>query len=56
MGTCSPGDYLILPRNSHKSAISSLVLSGAIPKYIIPEYSYDWDIPAGVMPSQVCPS
>ncbi|KAK1582377.1 hypothetical protein Q3G72_014426 [Acer saccharum] len=53
MGTCSPGDYLILPRNSHKSAISSLVLSGAIPKYIIPEYSYDWDIPAGVMPSQV---
>ncbi|TXG66247.1 hypothetical protein EZV62_007522 [Acer yangbiense] len=53
MGTCSPGDYLIHPRNSHKSAISSLVLSGAIPKYIIPEYSYDWDIPDGVMPSQV---
>ncbi|KAK0586859.1 hypothetical protein LWI29_013546 [Acer saccharum] len=53
MATCSPGDYLILPRNSHKSAISALVLSGAIPKYIIPQYNYDWDIASGVLPSQV---
>ncbi|KAK4844491.1 hypothetical protein QYF36_020868 [Acer negundo] len=52
MATCSPGDCLILPRNSHKSAISTLVLSGAIPKYIIPQYNYDWDIASGVLPSQ----
>ena len=36
MATCSPGEFLILPRNSHISAISAMVLSGAQPKYIIP--------------------
>lgn len=53
MATCSPGDYLILPRNSHLSAFSAMVLSGAIPKYIIPEYNHVWDIAAGVTPLQV---
>ncbi|XP_043719399.1 arginine decarboxylase-like [Telopea speciosissima] len=53
MATCSPGDSLILPRNSHISAISAMVLSGALPKYIIPEYSSEWDIAGGITPSQV---
>ncbi|KAM7256157.1 hypothetical protein ACFE04_011898 [Oxalis oulophora] len=53
MATCSPGEYLILPRNSHKSAISGLVLSGAVPKFIIPEYDQDWDLAYGVTPLQV---
>ncbi|XVE71945.1 hypothetical protein DITRI_Ditri10aG0191500 [Diplodiscus trichospermus] len=53
LATCSPGEYLILPRNSHLSAISSMVLSGAIPKYIIPQYDCLWDIPGGVTLSQV---
>ncbi|XWS71031.1 hypothetical protein CRYUN_Cryun03dG0101700 [Craigia yunnanensis] len=53
LATCSPGDYLILPRNSHLSAISAMVLSGAIPKYIIPEYDCQWDITYGVTLSQV---
>uniref|UniRef100_A0AAU6W4Q5 Lysine/arginine decarboxylase n=1 Tax=Flueggea suffruticosa TaxID=283120 RepID=A0AAU6W4Q5_9ROSI len=53
MATCSPGDYIVLPRNSHMSAISGIVLSGAIPKYIIPQYDIDWDIAGGVSPSQV---
>ncbi|GMN53563.1 hypothetical protein TIFTF001_022698 [Ficus carica] len=48
MATCSPGDVLILPRNSHLSAVSAMVLSGAVPKYIIPEYDVEWDIAAGV--------
>ncbi|XP_059636839.1 uncharacterized protein LOC132278947 isoform X3 [Cornus florida] len=48
MATCSPGDILILPRNSHISAISAMVLSGVLPKYIIPEYYFDWDIAGGV--------
>ena len=52
MATCFPGDSLILPRNSHISAISAMVLSGARPKYIIPEYDFDWDIAGGVTPSQ----
>ncbi|GAV56937.1 OKR_DC_1 domain-containing protein [Cephalotus follicularis] len=53
MATCSPGKVLILPRNSHLSAISAMVLSGAIPMYIIPDYDYDWDIAYGITPSQV---
>ncbi|KAH1141656.1 hypothetical protein GLYMA_12G049000v4 [Glycine max] len=53
MATCSPGEFLILPRNSHISAISALVLSGAVPKYIVPDYENDWDIAGGVTPLQV---
>ncbi|RRT57103.1 hypothetical protein B296_00047463 [Ensete ventricosum] len=53
MATCCPGDVLILPRNSHISATSGLVLSGAVPKYILPEYNSCWDIAAGIRPSQV---
>ncbi|KAK6944672.1 Orn/Lys/Arg decarboxylase, major domain [Dillenia turbinata] len=52
MATCSPGDSLILPRNSHISAISALMLTGALPKYIIPEYDSEWDIAGGVTPLQ----
>ncbi|XP_065045969.1 uncharacterized protein LOC135583774 isoform X2 [Musa acuminata AAA Group] len=53
MATCCPGDVLILPRNAHISATSGLVLSGAVPKYILPEYNSCWDIAAGIRPSQV---
>lgn len=53
MATCSPGEILILPRNSHISATSGLILSGAIPKYIMPEYNSHWDIAGGITPSQV---
>ncbi|XP_019174888.1 PREDICTED: uncharacterized protein LOC109170297 [Ipomoea nil] len=53
MATCSPGDTIILPRNSHISAISAMVLSGALPKYIVPEYDSDWDVAGGITPMQV---
>ncbi|GLT62824.1 hypothetical protein SLA2020_354320, partial [Shorea laevis] len=53
MATCSPGEFLILPRNSHISATSAMVFSGAQPKYIIPQYDFDWDIAGGVTSSQV---
>ncbi|KAL1568143.1 arginine decarboxylase-like [Salvia divinorum] len=53
MATCSPGDVLFLPRNSHISAISAMVLSGVVPKYIVPEYDPEWDIAGGITPSQV---
>ncbi|PWA53177.1 Orn/Lys/Arg decarboxylase, C-terminal [Artemisia annua] len=53
MATCSPGDTLILPRNAHKSTFSSMVLSGAIPKYITPEYDFDWDLAGSITPLQV---
>ncbi|MQL68364.1 hypothetical protein Taro_000648, partial [Colocasia esculenta] len=54
MATCSPGDTLILPRDSHFSATSAMVLSGAVPKYIMPaEYNPRWDLASGVTTSQV---
>lgn len=52
MATCLPGDVIILPRNSHISAISAMVLSGAVPKYIVPKYDPEWDIAGGITPSQ----
>ncbi|CAM0878068.1 unnamed protein product [Alopecurus aequalis] len=53
MATCSPGDYIIIPRNCHISVISALVLSGAVPKYIVPEYNSGWDVAGGITPPQV---
>jgi arginine decarboxylase len=44
VATCGPGDKIILPRNIHYSAISGLILSGAIPIFVNPEYDSDWDI------------
>lgn len=34
MSVCAPGDKIIIPRNIHKSVISGIILSGAIPIYI----------------------
>ncbi len=48
LSCCKPGDKIILPRNAHKSAISALILSGAIPIYIQPEISERLGIAMGV--------
>ncbi len=53
LATCGPGDKLILPRNVHSSAISGLILSGAVPIYVQPSYSTQWDMPLEVSPSTI---
>ena len=53
LATCGPGDEIILPRNVHSSAISGLILSGASPIYIEPDYSETWDMPVGVSPHKI---
>lgn len=40
----SPGDKILLPRNVHKSVINGLVMSGATPIFIQPEFNYDLGI------------
>ncbi|MDQ2099533.1 MAG: aminotransferase class I/II-fold pyridoxal phosphate-dependent enzyme [Tychonema bourrellyi B0820] len=50
VATCGPGDKIILPRNIHQSAISGLILSGAIPIFVNPEYNPDWDIANCITP------
>jgi arginine decarboxylase len=48
IATCNPRDKIILPRNVHKSVISGLILSGAIPVFINPIYDSNWDICYGI--------
>ncbi len=42
---CNPGDKVIVPRNAHRSVIAGLVLCGALPVYVTPDYRSDWGIP-----------
>lgn len=44
LATCGTGDKIILPRNVHSSAIAGLILSGAIPIFVNPEYDAVLDI------------
>ena len=50
LATCRTGDKIILPRNVHSSVISGLILSGAIPIFINPEYDEDLDIAYSITP------
>jgi len=48
MAACREGDKILLPRNAHKSAISSIILSGAEPVYIRPEINEEFGIAMGI--------
>ncbi|MEM7552702.1 MAG: aminotransferase class I/II-fold pyridoxal phosphate-dependent enzyme [Cyanobacteria bacterium P01_A01_bin.84] len=50
LATCGEGDKIILPRNIHSSAISGLIISGAIPIFINPEYDPISDIAHSITP------
>lgn len=51
--TCGEGDKIILPRNVHQSVIFGLILTGAIPIFINPQYNSDFDIFYGISPSDL---
>ncbi|MBE9011303.1 aminotransferase class I/II-fold pyridoxal phosphate-dependent enzyme [Pseudanabaenaceae cyanobacterium LEGE 13415] len=53
LATCNPGDKILLPRNVHQSAISGLILSGAIPVFLPPVYDPVLDIAHSVTPETV---
>jgi arginine decarboxylase len=53
LATCGNGDKIILPRNVHSSAISGLILSGAIPIFLNPEYDPVLDIAHGITPQTI---
>ncbi|MEH2060860.1 MAG: aminotransferase class I/II-fold pyridoxal phosphate-dependent enzyme [Nostoc sp.] len=53
LATCGMGDKIILPRNVHSSAIAGLILSGAIPIFINPEYDAVLDIAHSITPNAV---
>ncbi|BAY14616.1 Orn/Lys/Arg decarboxylase [Anabaenopsis circularis NIES-21] len=51
LATCGVGDKIILQRNVHSSAIAGLILSGAIPIFINPEYDPVFDIAHSITPN-----
>ncbi|MBE9119075.1 aminotransferase class V-fold PLP-dependent enzyme, partial [Lusitaniella coriacea LEGE 07157] len=53
LATCGAGDKIILPRNSHQSAIAGLIHSGAIPLFINPEYDPQLDLAYSITPEAV---
>lgn len=53
MSSCKPDDEIILPRNAHKSAISGIILSGAVPVYVEPEINKEIGIANGVSVEKV---
>ncbi|MCH6265734.1 MULTISPECIES: aminotransferase class I/II-fold pyridoxal phosphate-dependent enzyme [Neobacillus] len=53
MAVCGPGDKIIVPRNVHKSVMSAIVFSGAIPVFIHPEIDMELGISHGITPESV---
>ncbi|WP_052474840.1 aminotransferase class I/II-fold pyridoxal phosphate-dependent enzyme [Jeotgalibacillus soli] len=48
MSVCGPGDKIIVPRNVHKSVMSAIVFSGAVPIFIHPDVDSDLGISHGI--------
>lgn len=48
MAVCGPDDKIIVPRNVHKSVMSAIVFSGAIPVFIHPEIDENLGISHGI--------
>jgi arginine decarboxylase len=53
MAVCGPEDKIIVPRNVHKSIMSAIVFSGAIPLFIQPEIDKELGISHGITPEAV---
>ena len=51
LAVCQEGDKIILPRNIHQSAIAGLILAGAIPVFINPEYDSMEDMIYSITPT-----
>lgn len=44
MASCKANERIILPRNVHKSIVSALILSGAVPVYVAPKLDSELEI------------
>lgn len=53
LATLRPGDKVLLPRNAHKSMLMGLILSGAVPVWMMPEYIPGLQLWGGVRPETV---
>lgn len=48
-----PGDAVVVPRNAHRSVLGGLILSGARPVYVLPEYDEGLGVASAVSPAAV---
>lgn len=48
LATVGPGEKVIVPRNAHRSVVAGLVLAGAMPIFVAPEYSQEMGLALGV--------
>lgn len=53
MSAAFEGQEIMIARNTHKSAMMGLVLSGAKPVYVMPEVIEGWGIQGGIAPDKV---
>ena len=53
LSSVKEGEKIIVPRNVHKSVLMGLILSGATPVYVMPEYSTKWQMWGGVTPETI---
>lgn len=53
LAALGPGDQVLVPRNAHKSVLMGLVLSGAEPVWMLPEYLEGYGLWGGVSPRTV---
>ena len=53
LACAGPGEEILVARNSHKSVMRGLILSGARPVWIEPEYDDTWGIAAKTEPGAV---
>lgn len=48
LAVCAPGDKILVPRNVHKSVLSAIIFSGALPIFIYPEVDRELGISHGI--------
>lgn len=53
ISTACEGEKIVIPRNAHKSALMGLIISGAVPVYIMPKLSEEWGIQGGITAKDV---
>lgn len=53
LSTCSLNDKILVARNMHQSVIAGLMLSGARPIYLQPDYDEKFNLPLNIKPETV---
>ena len=51
MAVAGPGETIAMARNGHKSAIAALVMSGARPAWVRPQYDRELELAHGITPA-----